>query len=90
MADITPQGLAALGMRVKPLEWSDYLPIPPTGEYHARSSVGLYCISHGVGCFALTLRDSTHLGVFPTLAAAKAAAQADFEARILAALEVTP
>ena len=90
LPDGDARAVKARGLRVKALEWSGYLPIPPTGEYHARSSVGLYCISHGVGCSALTLRDSTHLGVFPTLEAAKAAAQADYESRILAALEVTP
>lgn len=84
-----PDDLAARGVRVKALEWTDYKPVPPTGEYHALSCVGLYCISHGVGCFALTLRDSIHLGVFATLEAAKAAAQADYEARILSALEVS-
>lgn len=68
-------------VKVKPLEWKD-APVPPSGECLASSVVGLYCIPHGSGIFHLRFRDSIALGDFSTLDAAKAAAQADYEARI--------
>jgi hypothetical protein len=70
---------------VKPLEWREE-PIPPAWESLASSVVGLYCIPHGGDRFYLKLRDNVVLGDYPTLAKAKAAAQADYESRILAAL----
>lgn len=76
-------------VKVKPLEWKD-APVPPSGECLASSVVGLYCIPHGSGIFHLRFRDSIALGDFSTLDAAKAAAQADYEARIMAAIEPAP
>lgn len=70
---------------VKPLEWREE-PIPPAWESLASSVVGLYCIPHGGNRFYLKLRDKVVLGDYPTLAKAKAAAQADYERRIRSAL----
>lgn len=83
--------LTAVGLRIKDLEWED------SSARHrivlsATSSAGVYHITQRYfpeEMFTLEKanRDAVNL---PTLAAAKAAAQADYEARILAALEVTP
>jgi len=78
------------GVRVKPLVW----------EKDASNSwvAGPYSIHHrwphNDGPFIVSAYfaniGAAHLGSFSTLEAAKAAAQADYEARILAALEVVP
>lgn len=70
---------------VKDLEWREE-PIPPAWECLASTGVGLYCIPLGRNLFALRFRDKDTLGEFDTLEAAKAAAQADYEARIRSAL----
>lgn len=75
----------ATSVAVKALEWRDE-PIPPSGETLASSVVGLYCIPHSGDRFYLRFRDATTLGDYSTLDKAKAAAQADYEARILSAL----
>ncbi|MER8967690.1 hypothetical protein NKI25_18545 [Mesorhizobium sp. M0808] len=74
---------------VKGLEWREE-PIPPAWECLASTGVGLYCIPLGRDVFELRFRDQCTLGEFDTLEAAKAAAQADFESRIRAALVATP
>ncbi|RWL14849.1 MAG: hypothetical protein EOR57_31380 [Mesorhizobium sp.] len=70
---------------VKELDWREE-PIPPAWECLASTAVGLYCIPLGRDLFVLRFRDKDTLGEFDTLEAAKAAAQADYEARILSAL----
>lgn len=92
---MTPDKLAAAGLRVKPLEW----------EPHSTTTFGLY--RNAIEAFALGLRyrvffnhprddewrafyvshDRKSDAPADTLEAAKAAAQQDHEARILAALE---
>lgn len=79
------QALEAAGVRVRELEW-----VPGIGdEIIARSAYGKYTISKpwftGRGLFWLR---GIFNGNYDTLEAAKAAAQADYRARILAALEV--
>lgn len=73
---------------VKPLRWREE-PVPPSGESLAPSVVGLYCIPHGGDRFYLRFRDSSTLGDFGTLERAKAAAQADYERRIMSCLRRT-
>ena len=75
-------------VRVKPLvwtnreyDWSWWADIP--------FGRGMYQIRHEVGYF-VDFDDETISGCHRTLGAAKAAAQADYEARILAALEPAP
>ena len=86
MTDLTQEGLAARGIRVKPLEWIEN---PNLGE-------GGWLGGSHIGPTYHAMDDgwSVHRGMFwhgaDTLEAAKAAAQADYEARILDALEVTP
>ena len=75
--------------RVKPLEWRVD---DSQNEYaQAQYSVDRYCIEHRLhadDAFDLWIGpDATTATRFPTIEAAKAAAQADYEARILAALE---
>lgn len=72
-------------VKVEELKWRE-LPIPPSGESLASSSVGLYCIPHGGDRFYLKFRDTAVLGDFSTLGKAKAAAQQDYKTRILSAL----
>ena len=74
---------------VKALEWRDE-PVPPSREWLAASSVGLYCIPGGQSVFFLRFRDKETLGTFDTLGEAKAAAQADYETRIRSALTIPP
>jgi hypothetical protein len=75
---------------VKPLEWNgiggDYAARAPTGfagvTYRAEKTWDIFCLVFSVPGMELGI-----LGKFPTLEAAKAAAQADFTARILSALK---
>lgn len=75
----------APAVAVKALQWRDE-PVPPSGETLAPSVVGLYCIPHSGDRFYLRFRDAITLGDYSTLDKAKAAAQADYEARVLSAL----
>lgn len=76
--------------KVKALDWTEQA-IPPAGECLAYSPVGLYCIPLGGRAFCVRFRDKGEGdGPYPTLDAAKAAAQADYERRILSALEPSP
>jgi len=73
------------GVKVRELEWRD--------DRHARSIVGVYGISAWSDKkFTLTKppTNCTDGKLFDTLDAAKAAAQADYEARIMAAIEIAP
>lgn len=72
-------------VKVKPLEWAEH-PIPPSGECLASSVVGLYCIPLGRRAFSLRFRDTGEDGPYETIDDAKAAAQADYERRILSAI----
>lgn len=83
-----------MDVRVKPLEWQDF------DDYGAKASAfyqANYMISEwrGRGEFEVSLSYPGYQAGFdgvrfhPTIEAAKAAAQADYEARILSAIEVT-
>ncbi len=83
------RALKASGIRVKPLEWVETQSEIP---HHA------WATWTGFGRWTIVLRfksmnDADYwlfsMG-YPTLEAAKAAAQSDYEARIIAALEVAP
>ena len=76
----------AWDVKPKALEFK-YHAIPPTGESLAQSVVGLYCIQHGGQNFRLRFRDSETLGDFKTIEEAETAAQADYSARIMSAIE---
>lgn len=78
----------APAVSVKPLEWRNE-PIPPSGETLALSCVGLYCIPHSGDRFYLKFRDTKTIGDYSTLDKAKAAAQADYETRVLSALNTS-
>jgi hypothetical protein len=76
--------------RVKPLVWREY---SNNGNCMAETSIGDYVIEdHGENDWGIWLEDnySPILGPYKTLEEAKAAAQADYERRILEALEPTP
>lgn len=80
---------AALRERVtvKPLEWHDD---PFTGSLDAKTPFGSYYeISHCRDGYVL-YHCYDRIGVFSTLDDAKAAAQADYEARILSAITTEP
>lgn len=75
---------------VKPLEWVD------SGiESHATTMFGSYlianCHEEGFGLWTVgaDIEDGPNLGYFPTLEAAKAAAQAHYTAQIMAALDLS-
>ena len=73
-------------VRVKPLKWVDLHKDGSRYDVTSDDPLGYSDSIHG-------LQDDTYhsrLGHFPTLEAAKAAAQADYEARILAALDPAP
>lgn len=76
---MTPAELTARGVRVKPLEWGPW----EHGNAIANSIFGVYCIWDGYW------RPPGQQGGTPS-PDPQSAAQADYEARILAALEVTP
>lgn len=72
-------------VRVKPLVWRD----DGTNGHETDHAFGFYEVYPSPEGDMLS-RDGVDSGVFPTLEAAKAAAQTDYEARILAALEPQP
>ena len=74
--------LAAKGLRVKPLEWERSLANDGTPKWTA-DRYAVYVFTHDG---PQHYRINNDLVRHPTLEAAKAAAQADYEARILAAL----
>jgi hypothetical protein len=74
-------------VKVKPLEWVKE-PVPPCGEWLARSQVGLYCIPLGHAGYPVRFRDREIVGEYHTLDEAKAAAEADYESRIRASLDL--
>ena len=83
------QRLADAGIEVKPLEWEESV----TGHY-----IGTPPIKLGGMAFWIFMRAEGYVrhlngggeSVYPTLEAAKSAAQADYTARILYALQVKP
>ena len=81
---MTPAELTARGVRVKPLDWDE----GRYGRVFAKTAGGQYSardFEDGSGV-RLDLNGMI-LGAHPTIEAAKAAAQADYEARILSAIE---
>lgn len=75
------------GVRVKPLEW-DNNGVPHT---KAVSAVGLYTINVTSGHrYQLNRNYTTPGSFFDTIEQAKAAAQADYERRILSTLDLSP
>lgn len=70
---------------VKPLEWD----AEENGDFIAVSAVGWFHIGRSVSSWNLTM-PSGKVASFATLDEAKAAAQADYEARILSALTTPP
>lgn len=75
--------LPAVMVKVRPLVWRD----DGTNGHEADHAFGFYEVYPSPEGHMLS-RDGVDSGVFPTLDAAKAAAQADYEARILAALDL--
>ena len=80
------------GVKVKALEWLDKS--IPLMHYHAdcdSDGEWRYSISAAKSEGSYTLkRYGIHCGNYPTLKAAKSAAQADYEARVLSAIEPAP
>lgn len=81
------RALPSVGVTVKPLEWVDMV---GRTVALAASIVGNYEIKQDGAWNALWFNGSRISGALPSIEAAKAAAQADYEARILAALDVQP
>ena len=83
----TRDDMAARGIRVKPLVWKAGR---MAGYWSALSVAGLYVVRDFGDEEILAERDGETVGKWcVTLEAAKAAAQADYESRILAALEIS-
>lgn len=88
---IDADAMARLGLRVKPLEWEDFdgLGAKASGFYQANYLIQKWS---GDGRYEVAMSYPGYQTGYdgprwhPTLEAAKAAAQADYEARILAAL----
>jgi hypothetical protein len=82
----TPTILSPVAVKVKPLEWAEF------GRecLRAPSLVGRYEILWGFEAGFVYLDYSGQLSKKQSIEAAKAAAQADYEARIFAALDVHP
>lgn len=76
-----------LARMVQPLEWAESS-IPANAVCHARALYGAFFIDRDADGYHLVYHDSNGIGRFKTLDAAKAAAQADYTRRILAALGV--
>ena len=75
-------------IKIKPLEWVE---IRPCQYFEARVIGILYSVR--LGSDGIVRWQAGHMGTWheaPTIEAAKAAAQADYEGRIISALTVTP
>lgn len=77
--------IPAVQPTVKPLVWRD----DGTNGHETDHAFGFYEVYPSPEGDMLS-RDGVDSGVFPTLEAAKAAAQTDYEARILSALDMQP
>ena len=77
--------IPAVQPTVKPLVWRD----DGTNGHETDHAFGFYEVYPSPEGDMLS-RDGVDSGVFPTLEAAKAAAQADYEARILSVLDIQP
>ena len=97
------RALPAVQVTVKPLEWKLATTVYDPGEaYEAICPVGVYVVAqdedspslfnveYGVGPDTFHKGQPLLLNVVPTIEAAKTAAQADYDARILAAIEPAP
>lgn len=89
-ADPVTKAGCCQSVRVKPLVWT---PRPDGRQWYGHAADGLYLsftavMSTETGEWSCFLRDFWR--PFETIEAAKAAAQADYDARILAALELAP
>ena len=86
---MTAEKLAAAGLRVKPLEWEKvHDAMPGMTVYTADSPFGHYNTGVDLAGIPYWTHVPTEVGEDCSgIEAAKAAAQADYEARILAALE---
>ena len=80
------EALEGCGVRVKALEWSETQSEIPNHAWQAWTGFGRWVITLRFKSMNFAEYWLFSLG-FPTLESAKAAAQADYEARILAALE---
>jgi len=85
------------GVKVKGLAWTERNPIRKNGDLKSDSIVGRYEIGLIGGRVMVFLRlvrkgdaEDIDIGSFDTFEAAKAAAQADFERRILSSLDLSP
>lgn len=92
---MTPDELARVGLRVKPLEWQDFEGRGAKAQAWLQAnymiqkwSDGRYEISASHPGYSTFIEGMDRF--YPTLEAAKAAAQANYEARILAALRAMP
>jgi len=82
---MTPVALTALGVRVKPLVWQSIL----ADAFWAKCAVGSYRVEERGGlwkCVLHRIEDAKFIAETDNEADAKAAAQADYESRICAAL----
>jgi len=82
--DLYDQIAPLTAVRVKPLVWRD----DGTNGYETDHAFGFYEVYPDPMGDMLS-RDGVDSGVYPTIEAAKAAAQADYEARILSALDIS-
>lgn len=80
---MTPAELAARGLRVKPLVW-----VKENDEGYYSNEGDVRITSNGKG-WGLSPRDWPHFGDYdiPTLEAAKATAEADYQSRVAACLD---
>lgn len=77
------------GVKVKALEWTRYEDSDASEAWEANTPFsGCYVIKRGLSGYTLTTPDADE--EYDTLEAAKASAQADYEARIRSAIEVAP
>lgn len=90
LARVTAERDAAVAGRVKPLVWgvSSGLMRADDYEIHLEGTFGTG--GYADPRYKVMRLGRVIVGIFPTLEAAKAAAQADYNARILAALEPRP
>lgn len=91
---MTSDELKAAGVRVKPLEWQESAEGYASGQWFAASIFGEYSTvgpmaNEMVLMIAPVPRLGNYTERFSTIDAAKSAAQSDYEARILAALEAS-
>lgn len=88
---VRADSIPAAQVTIKPLEWDQLEGLPDYDIWEVLTIIGRYKVQKASwNDYALLVRPNGTMDQFPTIESAKAAAQADYAARIRSALTATP